>query len=89
MKLFVYVCIRACLIILMCVCVYMYLWIFTMYDEQHISGIIDFIYASSLVPLSNGRYGSFATGGCDGFVNVWDGTNKKRLCQVYRERERA
>ena len=60
-----------------------------MYDEQHISGIIDFIYASSLVPLSNGRYGSFATGGCDGFVNVWDGTNKKRLCQVYRERERA
>jgi cell cycle arrest protein BUB3 len=28
------------------------------------------------------RYGTFATGGCDGFVNVWDGTNKKRLYQV-------
>uniref|UniRef100_A0ACD6ASK0 Uncharacterized protein n=1 Tax=Avena sativa TaxID=4498 RepID=A0ACD6ASK0_AVESA len=26
-------------------------------------------------------YGTFATGGCDGFVNVWDGTNKKRLYQ--------
>ncbi|GJN36974.1 hypothetical protein PR202_gb25883 [Eleusine coracana subsp. coracana] len=27
------------------------------------------------------QYGTFATGGCDGFVNVWDGTNKKRLYQ--------
>ncbi|AQL02211.1 Putative pentatricopeptide repeat-containing protein mitochondrial [Zea mays] len=26
-------------------------------------------------------YGTFATGGCDGFVNVWDGINKKRLYQ--------
>ncbi|CAE5960013.1 unnamed protein product [Arabidopsis arenosa] len=26
-------------------------------------------------------YGTFATGGCDGFVNVWDGNNKKRLYQ--------
>ncbi|XP_048548116.1 mitotic checkpoint protein BUB3.2-like [Triticum urartu] len=26
-------------------------------------------------------YGTFATGGHDGFVNVWDGTNKKRLYQ--------
>jgi len=25
--------------------------------------------------------GTFATGGCDGLVNVWDGKNKKRLCQ--------
>ncbi|GKB75423.1 mitotic checkpoint protein BUB3.1 [Tanacetum coccineum] len=25
--------------------------------------------------------GTFATGGCDGFVNVWDGNNKKRLYQ--------
>jgi len=29
------------------------------------------------------RYGTFATGGCDGYVNVWDGNNKKRLYQVY------
>nr|GMD31221.1 mitotic checkpoint protein BUB3.2 [Ipomoea batatas] len=26
-------------------------------------------------------YGTFATGGCDGFVNVWDRNNKKRLYQ--------
>ncbi|KAJ1628512.1 budding uninhibited by benzimidazoles 3-like protein, isoform CRA_b [Pavlovales sp. CCMP2436] len=25
--------------------------------------------------------GTFASGGCDGVVNVWDGANKKRLCQ--------
>lgn len=29
-------------------------------------------------------YGTFATGGCDGFVNVWDGNNKKRLYQYSR-----
>jgi len=27
------------------------------------------------------KYGTFATGGCDGVVNVWDGANKKRICQ--------
>ena len=27
-------------------------------------------------------YGTFATGGCDAIVNVWDGNNKKRLYQV-------
>ncbi|GAA0168041.1 RNA metabolism protein [Lithospermum erythrorhizon] len=27
-------------------------------------------------------YGTFATGGCDDYVNVWDGNNKKRLYQV-------
>eukprot|EP00640_Fibrocapsa_japonica_P003122 CAMPEP_0113944414 /NCGR_PEP_ID=MMETSP1339-20121228/34406_1 /TAXON_ID=94617 /ORGANISM="Fibrocapsa japonica" /LENGTH=333 /DNA_ID=CAMNT_0000949619 /DNA_START=85 /DNA_END=1086 /DNA_ORIENTATION=+ /assembly_acc=CAM_ASM_000762 len=26
-------------------------------------------------------FGTFATGGCDGIVNVWDGQNKKRLSQ--------
>jgi cell cycle arrest protein BUB3 len=29
-------------------------------------------------------YGTFATGGCDGFVNIWDGQNKKRLCQFHK-----
>jgi len=29
-------------------------------------------------------YGTFATGGCDGFVNVWDAQNKKRLCQFHK-----
>ena len=28
------------------------------------------------------RHNTFATGGSDGFVNIWDGFNKKRLCQV-------
>ncbi|KAM7251683.1 hypothetical protein ACFE04_023566 [Oxalis oulophora] len=27
------------------------------------------------------NYGTFATGGCDGYVNMWDGNNKKRLYQ--------
>jgi len=26
-------------------------------------------------------FGTFATGGCDGMVNIWDAKNKKRLCQ--------
>jgi cell cycle arrest protein BUB3 len=27
-------------------------------------------------------YGTFATGGCDGTVSLWDGANKKRLAQL-------
>lgn len=30
------------------------------------------------------KYNTFATGGSDGFVNIWDGYNKKRLCQFHR-----
>jgi len=26
-------------------------------------------------------YKTFASGGCDGAVNIWDGNNKKRICQ--------
>jgi cell cycle arrest protein BUB3 len=29
-------------------------------------------------------HGTFATGGCDGLVSVWDGANKKRVCQFSR-----
>lgn len=29
-------------------------------------------------------YNTFATGGSDGLVNIWDGTNKKRLCQFHK-----
>lgn len=29
-------------------------------------------------------YNTFATGGSDGFVNIWDGFNKKRLCQFHK-----
>lgn len=27
------------------------------------------------------KHGTFATGGCDQLINVWDGKNKKRICQ--------
>jgi cell cycle arrest protein BUB3 len=30
------------------------------------------------------QYGTFATGGSDAFVNMWDGANKKRLCQFHQ-----
>ncbi|CAG0896943.1 unnamed protein product, partial [Cyprideis torosa] len=30
------------------------------------------------------KYNTFATGGSDGFVNIWDGVNKKRLCQFHK-----
>jgi len=29
-------------------------------------------------------FGTFATGGCDGLVNIWDAQNKKRLCQFHK-----
>lgn len=32
----------------------------------------------------NQAYGTFATGGGDGVVNIWDGANKKRLFQISR-----
>lgn len=30
------------------------------------------------------QHNTFATGGSDGFVNIWDGFNKKRLCQFHK-----
>ena len=30
------------------------------------------------------EYNTFATGGSDGLVNIWDGSNKKRLCQFHK-----
>ena len=30
------------------------------------------------------EYNTFATGGSDGLVNIWDGANKKRLCQFHK-----
>lgn len=32
------------------------------------------------------QFGTFTTGGCDGLVNCWDGSNKKRLHQVQPHR---
>ncbi|KAI3958946.1 hypothetical protein MKX01_023622 [Papaver californicum] len=41
---------------------------------------IDIVYPVNAIAF-HPIYGTFATGGCDGIVNVWDGNNKKRLYQ--------
>lgn len=43
----------------------------------------DFIYPVHAIAFHN-QYNTFATGGADCFVNMWDGMNKKRLCQFHR-----
>lgn len=44
---------------------------------------ITHLYILSFISFHNG-YNTFATGGSDGYVNIWDGFNKKRLCQFHR-----
>jgi len=44
---------------------------------------VEYIYPVNAISFHKG-YNTFATGGSDGFVNVWDGFNKKRLCQFHR-----
>uniref|UniRef100_T1IIQ6 Mitotic checkpoint protein BUB3 n=1 Tax=Strigamia maritima TaxID=126957 RepID=T1IIQ6_STRMM len=44
---------------------------------------IEQIYPVNAISFHN-MYNTFATGGSDGFVNIWDGFNKKRLCQFHR-----
>jgi len=44
---------------------------------------VEYIYPVNAISFHNG-YNTFATGGSDGFVNIWDGFNKKRLCQFHR-----
>lgn len=43
---------------------------------------IEHIHPVNAVAFHN-VYNTFATGGSDGFVNIWDGFNKKRLCQFH------
>lgn len=43
---------------------------------------IELIYPVNAISFHNG-YNTFATGGSDGYVNIWDGFNKKRLCQFH------
>nr|XP_054766335.1 mitotic checkpoint protein BUB3-like [Lytechinus pictus] len=43
---------------------------------------VEQIYPVNAIAFHN-RHNTFATGGCDGFVNIWDGFNKKRLCQFH------
>lgn len=44
---------------------------------------IERIYPVNTISFHQG-YNTFATGGSDGYVNIWDGFNKKRLCQFHR-----
>lgn len=41
------------------------------------------IYPVNAISFHSG-YNTFATGGSDGYVNIWDGFNKKRLCQYHK-----
>lgn len=43
---------------------------------------VELIYPVNAISFHN-VYSTFATGGSDGFVNIWDGFNKKRLCQFH------
>ena len=42
---------------------------------------IDTVYPVNAIAFHKG-FGTFATGGCDGFVNVWDGQNRRRISQM-------
>uniref|UniRef100_G1NGF8 Mitotic checkpoint protein BUB3 n=8 Tax=Galloanserae TaxID=1549675 RepID=G1NGF8_MELGA len=44
---------------------------------------IEQIYPVNAISFHN-VHNTFATGGSDGFVNIWDPFNKKRLCQFHR-----
>lgn len=44
---------------------------------------IENIYPVNAISFHQG-YNTFATGGSDGYVNIWDGFNKKRLCQFHK-----
>lgn len=43
---------------------------------------MEYIYPVNAISFHN-IYNTFATGGSDGYVNIWDGFNKKRLCQFH------
>ncbi|XP_040574965.1 mitotic checkpoint protein BUB3 [Lepeophtheirus salmonis] len=44
---------------------------------------IEVIYPVNTIAFHK-EYNTFATGGSDGLVNIWDGHNKKRLCQFHK-----
>lgn len=44
---------------------------------------IEVIYPVNAIAFHS-HYNTFATGGSDGHVNVWDGFHKKRLCQFHK-----
>eukprot|EP00126_Sphaerothecum_destruens_P012941 Sdes_comp22140_c0_seq1m20660 len=44
---------------------------------------VDVIYPVNTVAF-HPIHETFATGGCDGIVSIWDGANKKRICQFHK-----
>ena len=44
---------------------------------------IEYIYPVNAISFHR-DFNTFATGGSDGLVNIWDGQNKKRLCQFHK-----
>lgn len=44
---------------------------------------VELIYPVNAIAFHNG-YNTFATGGSDGYVYIWDSFNKKRLVQFHR-----
>ncbi|GFX05372.1 mitotic checkpoint protein BUB3 [Trichonephila clavipes] len=44
---------------------------------------VELIYPINCIAFHSG-YNTFATGGSDGYVNIWDGFNKTRLCRFHR-----
>ncbi|KAA6366173.1 MAG: putative Mitotic checkpoint protein BUB3.1, partial [Streblomastix strix] len=51
---------------------------FKCHREQR--GGVDYVYTINTVEF-HPIYGTFASGGCDGVVNIWDGEKRKRLTQ--------
>lgn len=49
--------------------------------HRRTEGGVDVVFPVNAVAYHPG-FGTFATGGGDGVVNIWDGNNKKRLFQV-------
>lgn len=48
--------------------------------HRRVEGGTEYIFPVNAIAF-HPKFGTFATGGCDGVVNTWDGENKKRLYQ--------
>jgi len=51
--------------------------------HRRVEGGKEYVYPVNTIAF-HPLHGTFATGGCDGIVNIWDGENKKRLYQYAR-----
>lgn len=55
---------------------------FKCHRQKEASGV-EVIYPVNAMSFHQ-EYNTFATGGSDGYVNIWDGFSKKRLCQFHK-----